>query len=67
MFFVLIFIFSVEAYAQPPVTFQQAKTLAKKQIYFDRNDIGTTYCSCQWKWVGQTGGRVDFKSRGYSV
>ncbi|PTB86861.1 hypothetical protein C9940_00585 [Pseudidiomarina aestuarii] len=67
MFYLLIFIFSFEAFAQPPLNFEQAKTLAKEQIYFDRNDIGTTYCSCQWMWVGKSGGRVDFKSCGYEV
>ncbi|THK41190.1 deoxyribonuclease I [Methylophaga sp. SB9B] len=50
-----------------PTTFEQAKVTAREQIYFDRNDTGSTYCSCQWKWVGRSGGRVDFKSCGYKV
>jgi len=67
MLFVLFFLFIVEAFAQPPVSFEQAKILAKEQIYFDRNDLGTTYCSCQWQWVGKSGGRIDFNSCGYKV
>ncbi|WP_211116098.1 hypothetical protein [Methylophaga sp. SB9B] len=50
-----------------PTTFEQSKIIAKEQIYFDRNDDGSTYCSCQWKWVGKSGGRVDFKSCGYKI
>ena len=50
-----------------PTTFEQSKVVAKEQIYFDRNDAGSTYCSCKWNWVGQSGGRVDFKSCGYKV
>ena len=67
MFFVLFFLFSVEAFAQPPPTFEQAKSIAREQIYYDRNKVGTTYCSCLWEWLGKSGGRIDFKSCGYAV
>lgn len=59
--------FGNEALSSPPSTFDQAKVAAKEQVYFDRNFIGSTYCSCQWKWVGRSSGRVDFKSCGYEV
>lgn len=59
--------FGSEAFCSPPSTFEQAKVTAREQIYFDRNDTGSTYCFCQWKWVGKSGGRVDFKSCGYKV
>lgn len=67
MLIVLFFLFSVEAFAQPPAAFEQAKSIAREQIYYDRNNVGTTYCTCHWKWLGKSGGRVNFKSCGYAV
>lgn len=50
-----------------PVSFEQAKVMAKQKVYFDRAAQGTTYCGCNWKWVGRSGGRIDFESCGYEV
>ena len=65
LLFCLIF-FVVSAHAQP-LSFNEAKTVAKKHVYFDRNDEGTLYCGCPWKWVGRSAGRIDMKSCGYEV
>ena len=64
--FILISVLPSSASATP-ITFEQAKQLAREQIYFDRNDEGSTYCGCQWEWVGKLGGRVDFQSCGYQI
>lgn len=64
--FTLLLVQLTAVHAQP-TSFSEAKSLAKQQVYFDRNDIGTTYCDCKWRWVGKTGGRIDFASCGYQV
>lgn len=48
-----------------PSSFEAAKTLARQQVYHDRNDHGSFYCGCSWEWVGRSGGRVDASSCGY--
>lgn len=50
-----------------PKNFRQAKILTKEHVYFDRTKQGTIYCSCNWSWAGESGGRVDHKSCGYQV
>lgn len=50
-----------------PSSFEAAKTLARKQVYYDRTDNGTLYCGCTWTWTGRSGGRVDHSSCGYET
>lgn len=50
-----------------PASFEQAKFLAKTEVYFDRSEQGTLYCGCQWQWVGRSGGRVDLPSCDYDI
>lgn len=57
---------SLQGFAAP-ASFDQAKALAKTEMYFDRNEEGTLYCGCQWQWVGRSGGRVDLPPCNYEV
>lgn len=56
--------------AEAPRNFSQAKYLLKKHVYFDQNEngfIGSSYCGCNWQWVGRSGGRTDLASCGYTI
>lgn len=52
-----------------PSSFDEAKKLARTQVYHDQSKQGegTLYCGCQWDWLGASGGRVDLNSCGYHV
>lgn len=53
-----------------PQNFRQAKIAIKQSVFHDQNKNGangTIYCGCDWKWVGESGGRVDHSSCGYKV
>lgn len=52
-----------------PISFDEAKKIARNEIYFDQTsgNQGTLYCGCQWQWMGKSGGRVDLTSCGYQV
>ena len=65
----LSFTIFCSAFASAPSTFDEAKVLAKREIFFDQANgpEGDLYCGCQWKWVGKSGGRVDAESCGYEV
>lgn len=70
-FFVLAFLatFASQSFARAPTTFEEAKVIAKRQVFFDQadGDQGELYCGCAWRWVGKSGGRVDADSCGYEV
>lgn len=55
--------------ASAPKTFEQAKVELRQKVFYDRNssEAGDLYCGCKWKWVGRSGGRIDFASCGYEV
>ncbi|WP_434676633.1 endonuclease [Pseudomonas sp. D3-10] len=57
------------ALAARPLTFEDAKVELREKVYYDRNTStdGDLYCGCQWKWVGRSGGRIDFASCGYET
>ena len=58
------------ATAAPPTNFSQAKAYAKQHVYYDQGvngALGTTYCGCDWRWVGRSGGRTDLDSCGYVI
>ena len=57
------------AIAGAPSTFEEAKVVAKRQVFYDQADssTGELYCGCKWHWVGKSGGRVDAMSCGYEV
>src|SRR5690554_3126221 len=66
----LLVTFATLAVAEAPVNFSAAKVLLKQQVYFDQNKsgyLGTSYCGCDWQWVGRSGGRVDLDSCGYEI
>jgi deoxyribonuclease-1 len=65
----LYFIAITVAVAGAPTTFEKAKVVAKKQVFYDQADssTGELYCGCKWTWVGKSGGRVDALSCGYEV
>lgn len=48
-----------------PATFTEAKTLLRQHVYHDQTGNGTLYCGCKWRWVGKSGGRIDWGSCGY--
>ncbi len=50
-----------------PTTFERAKVEARQYVYFDRNELGSFYCGCDWAWTGRSGGRVDLGGCGYEV
>tara|TARA_B110000091_G_C13480505_1_gene335936 strand:+ start:357 stop:620 length:264 start_codon:yes stop_codon:yes gene_type:complete len=49
--------------------FRESKAMLKEHVYLDqtRGGEGTFYCGCDWRWVGESGGRVDASSCGYEV
>lgn len=49
--------------------FRTAKQKLKEEVYFDqaRGSEGTFYCGCDWRWVGESGGRVNRASCGYET
>lgn len=57
------------AFASAPSTFNEAKVVAKQEIFLDQANgpEGDLYCGCKWQWVGKSGGRVDAESCGYEV
>lgn len=69
MFLAMLMATSNFALASAPTTFEQAKVELRQKVYYDRNtsEAGDLYCGCNWKWVGRSGGRVDFASCGYEV
>ena len=69
MFLAMLMATSNCALASAPTTFEQAKVELRQKVYYDRNtsEAGDLYCGCNWKWVGRSGGRVDFASCGYEV
>lgn len=69
MFTAVMMATSQLAFASAPVTFEQAKVELRQKVYYDRNtsETGDLYCGCNWKWVGRSGGRIDFASCGYEV
>lgn len=69
IFLVVVFwLLSAVALALPG-SFQEAKSMARQSVYFDRNtaDLGTAYCGCKWEWAGRSGGRIDFGSCGFET
>lgn len=62
----LIFLAPMAAQAQP-ASFEKAKTLAREQVYHDRNVAGDLYCGCTWRWVGRSGGRTNLAECGYQI
>ncbi|WP_245603365.1 endonuclease [Thiomicrospira pelophila] len=51
-----------------PQSFSQAKYELKKYVYYDQNlNNQEFYCGCNWKWVGRSGGKIDFGSCDYQV
>jgi deoxyribonuclease-1 len=53
-----------------PENFRQAKIELKNKVYYDQafnGALGTTYCGCNWRWVGESGGRTDLASCGYKI
>ena len=61
-------VFSSVAFSDTP-SFEQAKQLLKKHVYFDQynGQGGDFYCGCDWIWVGRSGGQIDMSSCGYQV
>lgn len=57
------------AFSSPPMTFTEAKVIAKQKIYLDQanSSMGELYCGCKWTWVGKSGGRIDPESCGYET
>jgi deoxyribonuclease I len=55
--------------AAAPSGFEEAKRELREHVYQDQNkgSGGELYCGCDWKWVGRSGGRVDFSSCGAVV
>jgi deoxyribonuclease-1 len=55
--------------ASAPTTFEEAKVIARRQVFYDQADssTGELYCGCKWTWVGKSGGRVDAMSCGYEA
>ncbi len=70
LIFVLTLLSLTFATAAPPSSFSQAKAYAKQHVYYDQDvngALGTTYCGCDWRWVGRSGGRTDLDSCGYVI
>ena len=63
----LVSVFFSVAIGAQPLTFERAKIEAKEFVYFDRNDLGESYCGCAWRWVGRSGGRTDLETCGYKI
>lgn len=53
--------------AAAPLTFDQAKTELRKQVFHDQNSAGDLYCGCNWQWQGRSGGSMDLAGCGYRV
>jgi deoxyribonuclease-1 len=64
----LVLCVSVSAHAEI-TDFREAKRVLREQVYHDQHHgkDGTLYCGCDWRWVGESGGRVDFASCGFQV
>lgn len=60
-------LFAGHTEAQQPKTFDQAKEISRKAVYYDQNTKGDLYCHCNWEWLGKSGGRVDGQSCGYKA
>lgn len=58
---------AVSVNAAPPSSFYKAKVLTKEKVYYDRTNVGDTYCGCKFRWVGASGGRTDLSSCGYKI
>jgi len=57
------------SFASAPATFNEAKVIAKRDVFFDQADgpVGDLYCGCKWRWVGKSCGRIDAESCGYEA
>lgn len=64
----LALVVSLPAFAEID-NFRESKAKLKEHVYLDqtRGGVGTFYCGCDWRWVGESGGRVDAQSCGYEV
>jgi deoxyribonuclease-1 len=67
LFVVSLLLLSACSFREPPQTFDQARLDLRHVIYVDRNDNGDFYCGCNWEWVGNSGGRIDFSSCAYDI
>jgi len=67
--FALLLFNATSSLASAPASFDKAKVVAKREVFFDQADgaVGDLYCGCKWRWVGKSGGRVDADSCGYEV
>ncbi|UUA75204.1 endonuclease [Cellvibrio sp. QJXJ] len=50
-----------------PDDFREAKIAMKTHVYFDQTNKGTLYCGCNYRWLGESGGRIDLASCGYKT
>lgn len=50
-----------------PLTFDQAKTELRRQVFHDQNNAGDLYCGCNWEWQGRSGGSMDLPGCGYEI
>lgn len=53
-----------------PENFRAAKVLMRESVYEDQNQsghLGTLYCGCDWRWTGESGGRIEHASCGYKT
>lgn len=53
--------------AAAPLTFDQAKTELRRQVFHDQNTQGDLYCGCNWEWQGRSGGAMDLAGCGYAI
>ena len=67
LFTVFLLFVATSVWAQAPTNFRHAKVLSQRHVYFDQaqSGLGSLYCGCSWKWVGESGGRMDHQSCGY--
>ena len=63
----LLALLNVSVCLAKPLTFKEAKKLAREHIYHDQTQAGTFYCGCAWEWMGRQGGRIKQDSCGYKV
>jgi len=63
----LLLLASACSIQEPPQTFDQARQALRDYVYYDRNDDGDFYCSCDWQWTTNTGGQVDLLSCAYEI
>lgn len=68
-FFTLLLFVIAPTFASAPTSFNEAKSVAKRDVFFDQagGPVGDLYCGCKWEWVGKSGGRVNAESCGYEV